>query len=774
LSITAPRSSGPSIPKSLTSESAPLHENLESQDLSFTQAVRVLRKRKGLIYKTAAVCFLLTLAVSFLIHPKYKSLAVVEIEHDESNALETSLGANTPAGAVPDDAKVQVQTEVTILQSDDLALETIEKVNYEQHESLKRKPQEVGLPLAQAPIIRKQVLKKFASRLTVSPREGTRIILVGFTDRDPKYAALVASTLLDQFVQDRLKRMNSSTLQATEWIGNQIADINKRLEDSQKALYEYQRQSGLVSLPSSATSSAGTAGAGGSTIRSPAVDRLLQLNQSLVAAQTDRISKEAIYKTVQSGNPDTVASVAASQLASNPTEDPTQAAMFTGLMSLRQQQNALRVQLTNASQIYGAKNPHLLDLHRQMQELDRQIKEEVASIISRANLDYQTSLKNETGLKEAYNQALRESGEADGKEGHMSVLQQEADSARALYEDLYTKLAQAKLSVGTQAAQVAVISKPLPPSDPNYPKPILYGLVSIIAGLFIGIALAFVAEGMDDTVTSADEVEAVSDVPVLASIPQSGSVSRRAKKSALASLTEEEIQAGSIVVNSPESHAAEAFRLLRNGLLRPVGSEVLRKLLITSPLTAEGKSVVAYNLGCSLARAGERVLIIDANLRNPSLHAFAKVENARGLSNWLSNGADSLQQLIAPAKTVPNLFVLPSGPEIKNLSDHFQSARFEELLQTAGSQFQYVLFDSPAFMLVSESSALAQRLDATLIVVESGKTTRQVLQKMMQQCKRLGIPVLGAVLNRVNTSSSEFYYTHGFRGSDGEGYHANN
>lgn len=699
-------------------------------------------------------------------------MAEIEIEHEESNALETSLGANTAAGTVPDDAKVQVQTEVTILQSEDLALETIEKTNYEQHEGIKRKPEENGLPLAEAPVIRKKLLQKFSGQLSVAPHEGTRLIEVSFTDRDPKFAASTVMALLNQYIQDRLRRRNSSTMQATDWIGAQITDINKRLEDSQKALADYQKQSGLVSLPSAVTSGTGTGGAGGATVRSPAVDRLLQLNQSLVTVQTDRISKEAIYRTVQSGNPDKIASIAASQLVNNTSQDPTQAAMFTGLMNLRQQQNVLRVQLASANQIYGPKNPHLLDLNRQMQELDRQIQDEVKAIVSRTNLDYMTALKNESGIHAAYNRALQESGEAGGKEGHLSVLQQEADSAKTLYEDLYTKLAQAKLSVGTQASNVSLISKAMIPSQAVYPKPVLYCLISILAGAFIGVAIAFLIESADDSVVTNTEVEDLTDFPVLASIPQVGSTRTSKKNRKGISLTDEEIRVGSSVIRNPQSAAAEAFRVLRTNLIATWQLAPNQSLLVVSPLAAEGRTSVAYNLGCSLSMTGDKVLLIDGDLRNPNLHSFAGIENLRGLSTWLSSEG-SLQQLIVPSPSVPNLAILPAGPEISHPSDQLQSSRMDELLQAVSGSFKFVLIDSSPFMFVSDASAIARKVGGVLIVVESGDTTELALKRMAQQLRRLRVTVLGVALNRVNTSSSEYYYSQGFRGSDGKGYHVN-
>lgn len=763
---TAPqRPSRQPIPSSLIPDNFLAENGLESQNLSFMQSIRVLRKRKKAILWTVVFCFVLVLIASLMIRPHYKAVAEIEIQHDQSNALENTLGANSAAGTVPDDAKVEVQTEVTILQSDDLAIETIEKIHYEEHEGMRRKPSERGLPLSQAPAIRKLLLKKFSNHLSVSPKEGTRIIQVGFTDTDPNYAASTTMTFLDLYIQERLRLRNSSTMLATEWIGEQISDVDKKLESSQKALTDYERATGLVPLPSSAAAGPGQ-GSTSATVRSPAVDRLVQLNQSLVAAQTDRIAKEAFYRAIQSGNPDTVANAAASQLANNPTQDATQTAMFSGLLNLRQQKNSLDVQLATAKRIYGPNNPHLVDLNNQREEINRQIQNGVKAIVSTASLDYQTALKNESGLQSAYDQALKETGAANGKQGHLSVLQQEADSTRALYEDLYTKLAQAKLSLGTQGANVALVSRALPPSDPAYPKPILYPVISAFAGLFLGVGVAFLIESADDSLVTGAEIETLTGLPVLTSVPldpsQSG-LMRGGKKKRIAG---EGLESSTWMISQPRSDIAEAFRILRTNLQAELTGQPAAALLIASPLSAEGRTAATYNLGCSFALAGKKVLIIDADLRESALHVCAGVSNDPGLSTILASSADP-QESIVPVPGVAGLWILPAGPSVNNAPELLCSERFDQVLRSSLSLYDIVLLDSAPLLLFSDAIALAKKVSGVLLLARSTSTTHLALQRAVEQLRRLRVNLLGVSLNGVNPSSSEYYYANGFYAGKG-------
>jgi len=749
------------IPSSLIPDNSQAENGLENQSLSFMQSIRVLRKRKWAIFWTVVCCVVLVSIVSVLIRPHYKAEAEIEIQHDQSNALENTLGATSAAGTVPDDAKVEVQTEVTILQSDDLAIETIEKINYEEHEGMQRKPAERGLPLSQAPKIRKLLIKKFSNHLSVSPQEGTRIIRVGFTDTDPNYAASTTMTFLDLYMQERLRLRNSSTVLATAWIGEQISDVNKKLEASQKALTDYERATGLVPLPTSGAAGPGQGSSSSATVRSPAVDRLVQLNQSLVTAQTDRIAKEAFYRAIQSGNPDTVANAAASQLANNQIQDASQSAMFAGLLNLRQQKNSLDIQLITAKRVYGPNNPHLVDLNNQMEEINRQVQNEVKAIVSRASLDYQTALKNESGLQSAYDRVLKETGVANGKQGHLSVLQQEADSTRALYEDLYTKLEQARLSLGTQGANVALVSRALPPSEAAYPKPILYPFVSIFAGLFIGVAVAFLIEGADDSLVTGVEVESLTGLPVLTSIPLDPSQSGWMSRLRIKPKTGERPESNTWMISQPQSDIAEAFRVLRTNLQAALESQIPATLLIASPLSSEGRTVTTYNLGCSFALAGKRVLLIDADLRESALHRCAGVSNGRGLSAILSSSAEP-QELIVPVPGVANLWILPAGPPVNNSSELFCSERFDQLLSFSLSLYDIVLLDSPPLLQVSDAFELAKKVNGVLLLARSTSTTQLALQRAVEQLRRLRVNLLGVSLNGVNSSSSEFYYANGF------------
>ncbi len=761
------------IPASLVPENFAFAGGLENEDLSFRHAIRIIRIRKTIILMTALVCGLLALALSFVLRPYYSTTATIEIEKQQNDIMDSALGqlASTLGGS--DDTKTEIQTEVSVLQSDALAIETMERTHFENYQKGfwrffghgDRMPDEQGLPLAEAPGARERLLEKFSERLKVVPIPDTRLIQVTFEDPDPKFTASVTNALIDQYTLDKLSRRNSSTVQATDWMTQQIADLNKQVEAAQQRLIDYQRQSGLIVLPAAA-SNPSQPGSGGATVNSPVVDRLLQLNQDLVTAQETRIVREAVYRLAATGNADALANMAEAQIAQAPTSAgsagaSSQSGMFTGLLALRQQQVALRLQMASTLQTYGARNPHLIDLDNQSAEMDQQIKAEVQRIINRAKLDYEMAQQSEDGIQKAYNVEEKEANKVNDAQIRLAVLQQEADSTRTLYEDLYTKLQESKLSVGTQASNVSIISSALRPARPAHPKKILNTGIGIAAGLFLGIIMAFILDNLDDSIVTTIQVEDVTGIPVLGTIPQFEQPSRLPGRSRPPTPATLAPPFGAWTNAQPKSQAAEAYRALRTTLLLSQPGSPPRTLLVTSSVPEEGKSTTTYNLAACFATLGTRVLALDADLRKPSLHKLMKLTNHQGLSNLLTSSL-SPSEVIRKDPQIENLSLLTSGPIPPNPAELLGSAAFSDLLVHLEGQYDLLVIDSPPTMMVADSAIMSKSVDGVLVVLRSGKTTRAALERATQNLQRNRANIVGFVLNAVNTRSADYYYTYGY------------
>jgi capsular exopolysaccharide synthesis family protein len=767
------------IPAALVPDSAVLAGGLEGEDLSFRQVIRVVRKRKHIVFWMMAACGLLALIISFLMRPYYSTTATIEIEKQQNDPMDSALGQLASGLGGTDDTKTEIQTQVSVLQSDALAIETMERTRFEDHQKSNwqlfgrhaRPDEERGLPLNQAPVTRELLLKKFSDRLTITPIPDTRLIQVTFESADPKFTATVTNALIDQYTLDRLSRRNSSTLQASEWMSNQIADLNKQVETAQQRLIDYQKQSGLIVFPSSASNSTQPGASSAPTVSSPVLDRLVQLNKDLVTAREVRITREAIYRLAKTGDADALANMAEAQIATTPGDTTSQSGMFSGLLALRQQQVALKLQLTSALQTYGAKNPHLVDLDNQLGELDRQIKDEVQRIVNRAGLDYQMAQKAEDGLQKAYDTEEHEANKVNDSQIRLAVLQQEADSTRALYEDLYTKLQESKLSIGTQSTNVGIITSALAPAEPAHPKKLMNAGIGIAAGLFLGVIMAFVLDNLDDTIVNIMQVEELTGIAVLGSIPQFD-YSRPPERKKQLPTDVPAAPSAAWITAQPNSPAAEAYRALRTALLLSQAGSPPRTILVTSSLPKEGKSTTTYNLAACFATLGTRVLALDADLRKPSLHKITRNSHSRGLSNLLTSSVDP-SELIIQDRQVKNLFLLPAGPTPPNPAELLGSTAFADLLEGFSKQYDLVLIDSPPTMLVADSTIMSAMVDGVMVVLRSEATTKPTVHRVAENFRRSQANLLGFVLNAVDTRSSEYYYAYGYYGGDYYGEESN-
>jgi succinoglycan biosynthesis transport protein ExoP len=756
------------IPASLVPDHAIQGGGLESDDLSFRQAIRIVRKRKYVVLWTAIILGGLVFGISFFSRPYYNSTAAIEVQKNQSDLGGGSLGALASTLTGEDDVKTEIQTEVSVLESDDLGIETIERTNFEAHQKegwhpfgvTERPAQERGLPLDQTPRTRENLLKDFESHLKITPLPDTRLVQIEFEDPDAKFAADTTNAFIDQYVQDRLQRRNSSTQQATGWMTGEIDDLKKQVQTSQQRLIDYQRQSGLIVMPSVGGQAPGQLAAG-ATVTSPVLDRLTQLNTDLVAAETNRISQEALYELAKAGDVDALSSMGSGLQASG--SGSTQAGMFDGLLALRQQETNLKLQLATAIRAYGEKNPHLIDLDNQYQALKQEMNEEMKRIVNTTEMSYRAALRTEDGVRSAYNVEEQKAYKMNDSEIRLAVLQQEADSTRALYEDLYTKLQESKLSEGTQSSNIAVISRGLVPFKPMHPKKVLNTAIGLMAGLILGVIATFALESLDDSVTNIDEIEMLSGLPVLAAIPQlvSPTTALLGKRETAPMLP----GVGRQVSRKSSQELSEAYRTLRTAILLSHPGTQPRTLLVTSAIPGEGKTTTCYGLGACFAMLGNRVLLIDADMRRPALHRRASLTNDRGLSNLLTSASEP-EDFIIEDVNLKNLFILPAGPAPPNPAELLAAGVFGNLVDNLSAKFDMVLIDSPPAMLVSDAAIMSVKVDQVIVVIRWGSTTRSALRRVFENFRRNKAKVMGTVLNAVNTKSSEYYYDSGYYGTD--------
>lgn len=733
---------------------------------SLSGLLGLLRRRAKTIALVAGTIFVLGTVATFLMTPRYAATATIEVNPDDH---ESNYGSHADAApSTADSLKAEIQTDTKILQSDGLALKLLED-----HQLKLKKPyssavvkEEAGKNLNDAPRTREKMLKIFRKNLTVDAPPDTRLIAVTFENPDPAVAALAANTLSQTFIEDYLERRHRSTAQASYWLQKELDDLKKQVESSEQRLADYQRKTGLAGVQINGS----TNGEGSSSVavnsHNTVLDRLFTLNQELTTAEANRISSEAVYHLVKTQNPEVVLGLGAMGIASGSggTSGALEADGGINLLrSLRAQDADLRRQYASYASKYGDKNPRLQQLHDQIDAVDTQMQAELDRITHRAENALQYSRNSENSIREQFQkQQLAANALADDTV-QLQVLAQEAYSNRALYQNLFSKLQEASLSSGVRATRIDVVNAAKAPGSPSSPDYLKYLSFVFGLGTFAGISSAFLRESLDDSVRTSRDVELASNLSVLAYIPTTTPTPA----------IDNPTSSNTALIHHPDSPFSEAFRSLRTSILLSARTRPLKTLLVTSPLGGDGKTTVTYNLGVAFAQQGSRVLLLDADLRNPDLHRLFGCERSPGLADIPVTPFNGDVLGIVRHATLANLYILPAGARPQLPSEFLGSESFSAILRSCAAHFDYVLIDSPPILPVTDAAIIATMSDAIIAVLRSRSTTRAMVASVAQTLTRTHGPALGFVFNGVHNPALDGFHDYSYTRSKESDFYAN-
>jgi capsular exopolysaccharide synthesis family protein len=346
-----------------------------------------------------------------------------------------------------------------------------------------------------------------------------------------------------------------------------------------------------------------------------------------------------------------------------------------------------------------------------------------------------------------------------------ALLRQDAESSRELYDQLQLKLKESNLAAGLNTASVTVIDEALLPLGPVSPDVRTNVLIAAALGLLVGVLAAFILDSLDDTLRTTDDVELFSGLLSIGAIPH---FQAAAKAGRLEDMGEEPGERRRLIsITAPASPTAEAYRALRSSILLSAIDNPLRTLVITSAFMSEGKSTLSANIAVMLAQRGERVLIVDADLRRSTLHLlFGLRRPAQGLTNLLSRQTDE-SVILHPVAQVPSLAYLPAGAVPPNPAELLASHRMAEMMRLWGEQYDRVIIDTAPILAVSDSLAPAARADSVLLVVRAGVTRKKALMRTRELLRRVNAHLLGAVVNDIDMRKDSYYdysgpYTYGY------------
>ncbi|MBV8671956.1 MAG: polysaccharide biosynthesis tyrosine autokinase [Acidobacteriaceae bacterium] len=750
----------------------------DRREWTLLDLLAVFRRRRAFLLWPLTASLLLVTAYCLVATPRFRATAQIEVQKESPGVfgLETdAMGNSRDVDSDSLDYSMTLETEARILQSGSLALQVIKDLHLEttsdyfpEHSPGLRFPawilfwkkpvEPMSVPIDDAPDRRYVVLKIFASHLKVTPLVGTRLIEISYSDPDPKLAAKVVNRLVQTLMDYSFQARFNATAQASDWLAGQLVGLRRQTEELQQKAIRLQRDTGIF---------------GDESAHNVVLARLERLNEAQIAAESNRILKEAIYKASQSGDPELISGLAGNSAVG---ASPAMTNSLALIQTLRSQEAALRAEIAEDDTKYGSAFPRLAELHAQLDGLETSIQEEVHRIGERSRTDFEIASDAERSARDSFEEQKRLTNETSDRAIAYSLARQEADASRNIYQGLLAKLKEAGVLEGLRSTNLIVINPArIPPRNrPQSPNTPLYYAAALATGLFIGCSSALVRELQDRSIRSAQELEEMLGSHLLGVIPRVNDNTRfpghRARRAGIGITAPRMIRSIAAIADSRNASAyesspfLEALRSVRTSLLSSYPARPPKVILVTSSVAGEGKSKLAASLACVLTQLDTRVLIVDADLRCPTLHKELGIDGTAGLGAVLFEGS---LPIVHPHPELPELSVLCGTSTPALPSELLASQRMNELLAGWRSEYDFILLDSPPVLPVTDARILARLCDATLLVARHGFASRQAVQRS-QQLIQQELPehaTLGAVLNGVSVESADYYEYYGYRNS---------
>jgi capsular exopolysaccharide synthesis family protein len=694
---------------------------------------QILRKRKWAVLATFAIVFALSVIKTLRETRLYQATSKVAIFAENPNVL----GFKDVENYSPDfDYEATMETQAAILRSDVLAIKVIKAMRLDQNPTFTgaARPQED--PMRPDPAREAGLLGAFRGGLSVQIIPNSRLVQISYTHPDPRLAEAIVNKLVDTFKEENTNAKYESVNETSEWLKAKLDDLRRKVQTSEEILVRYQKDHSILGVDEK---------------QNIVTAKLNELNNELTVAQTDRIQKESNYNLAMAGDP--------AEFAKTSREGTS-----SMLEKLREKEADLNTQYAQATTQFGSGYPKVVELKNQLKQVRTEIVAEETRMQHGVRDEYLAAVQRENLLTTAFNQQTQQANQLNESAIEYSVLKRDAEANRQLYQDLLQRFSEASVSETLKSSNIRVVDfarTPTSPITPNVPRNIELGL---LLGLACGIGFAFVLESLDTSIRNMEELSAISTLPALGTIPlqlsSNGYLRKRLKT--VSAETEKPESPALVAYARPKSEAAEAYRALRTSILLSSFGAPPKVILVTSAMPQEGKTTVSANSALVLAQRGSRVLLVDADLRRPSIAKLFGFQSRGGLSTLIS-GSDKVEDVVIPCPEVPNLWVLPAGPIPPQPAELLGSAVMKDHIAHWRNVFDHVIIDTPPCLSVTDAVLLSPEADRVILVARSGQTTKAALRRACDLLLQVNARVMGIVLNALNRHSIEEYYQYGGR-----------
>jgi succinoglycan biosynthesis transport protein ExoP len=740
----------PASPLEFGPAGLPLQPWLPPQESALREYLRVLIKRKWTVLGCVAAILSIVAIATFKMTPIYEASGSIAINKPDSSLVNFK---DSPGGGDYSDP-TDIDTEVTILQSDLLALQVIKALNLDKMPEYGGAPSKAAAdalapdPLQTDSARTSGLLGAFKGGLRVSAKPGTRIVAIHYVSTNPQLAATIVNTLVNTYIEQNFKTKFESTMQASDWLSKQLVDLQMKVETSQEKLVKFQKEHEIL---------------GTDEKQNIITEKLAALNRELTNAEAARMERESLYRLVQSSDPEVVASTTGAMEAGGAGLGPL-------ISGLRSKEAELKIQVAELSTQFGPSYPKVVQMTNQLKEVQAQIQQELNKVVDKVRGLYLTAQQQETMLREEFEKQKQEANKLNESAIQYTLLKRDVDVNRQLYEGLLEKLKEAGVTAGLKSNNIRLVDMartPTYPTEPNIPRNLTFALA---LGITTGIGLAFLLENMDNTVRTTEQAQIISGLPALGMIPMGSKDGLDAGGKKLLSVASSREAVEMVTQARPQSQMAESYRALRTSLLLSNLGTPPKIILITSARPQEGKTTTSINTAIVLAQKGVRVLLIDADLRRPSIHKTLGMGPRSGLSNVLT-GSATIDHVITRSPILSNLFVLPAGTPPPNPAELLASANMRDLLTDLRDKYDHIVIDTPPTLSVTDAVVLSQRVDAIILVIRSSKTTKQALRRSRDILMQVNARITGVLLNAVDLRSPDYYYYYEYQGKYHDSYY---
>jgi len=689
-------------------------------DSTLTDSWVTLRKWKYVIIGFALLGFIYGWYQASTQPRLYDAAGTIEIRSGASNEYKLSLtngGQQEGTG---------LSTEVTIIKSNSLLLDVARDLN------LANNPNFAGIPgqyqNVDDPQIRQKVVGMLQGAVSAGIIPRTDLVVIHANTSNPQLSADIVNKVISEYILRSFQSRADYTKRVADFFSNQLSDLKQEVQDSQNKMIDLQKKLGVL---------------GFDPTLNQVTASLAQINAAVGAAEINRIEAQTRYNFLTS-------------LDRNLLDQSPDGLKSSTLTSLRGQLQSDQLQLNLMDVTLGPNNPKEKLLRKQMADVSKLINIEEDRLISESKEAYLAAKAQEDQARSVLNEKQDEAFQLRDDLLEYNLRQREFASNQTLYDGLHQRLRTAGVEAGLESTEIDIIDKALPPLDPTLKPRSSMLIINTVVMLILGIVLAFLLDSLDTGLRTVAEIESVSGLPSLALIP-------RGRRIAADSNTASAVMRNLGLLASPKSQFAEAFRALRTSLLLSIAGGEPQTILLSSATPSEGKTTVSINLACVLAQRNVRVLLIDADLRRPTVHHRFGLNGKVGLTSVLT-GSLSLEDAIQKVPEMPNLDILVSGPVPPFPTEMLGSQTMHDLIARCRGIYTHIVMDSPPLLSVTDSVVLAREADAVVMIVRHGKSSKHALRRGRDLIHRSGSKVTGIVLNAVDLSSPEYYAYYGYYG----------